>query len=211
MPIAALCEEPAFTDTEKAAAAVLVNVNLAWVATPGTAARTVKLPAVVLAISTGDVAMPLALVTAAIEPAASAPAPLAGSSKTTVMPATGFLFASVTSACSGLANSVFTCVFCPEPVETAMAAGTLVIVRLKEATPATPAADAVTLKLPGRWLAVKVGAVAMPTALVDTVADSLKTPDEPLGGAVKVTGTPASGLSQASVTRACNFVAKPRR
>ena len=67
---------------------------------------------------------------------------------------------------------------------------------------ATPAADAVTTKLPVVLFAVGTGDVAMPAALVLTVIEfvPLNVALAPLDGAVNVTGTPTAGLDKASVT-----------
>src|SRR5260221_8348372 len=56
-------------------------------------------------------------------------------------------------------------------------------------------------------LAVKAGAVAIPLALVITVALPPNVPDAPDTGAAKVTLAPAIGLLDASFTVACNAVA----
>src|SRR5258706_14507112 len=56
-------------------------------------------------------------------------------------------------------------------------------------------------------LAVKAGAVAIPLALVITVALPPNVPDAPDNGAAKVTLAPAIGLLDASLTVACSPVA----
>jgi hypothetical protein len=63
----------------------------------------------------------------------------------TVTPLTGLLPASVTVACSAVANAVLTVVLCGVPAVAVMLAGTAVLVRLKLAAVATPATLAVTV------------------------------------------------------------------
>src|SRR5947207_1090527 len=81
-------------------------------------------------------------------------------------------------------------------------AGPGLLVRLKLAGEPTPEAVALTLKLPAVVLAVKVGAVATPLALVETVGELAKVPEAPLAGAVNVTVTPDTGAKAASRTSA---------
>ena len=88
------------------------------------------------------------------------------------------------------------------PVVTVMLAGiAVVLVRLKLAA-VRLAAPAVTVKVPSVLLAVSVGAVAMPLALVLTVAvrEPLNAALAPLDGVVNVTLTPFTGLPLASFT-----------
>src|SRR6187549_1884918 len=84
-------------------------------------------------------------------------------------------------------------------------AGRATLVRAKVVLSAP--AVAVTLYEPAMPLAVKAGAVAMPLALVTTVALAANVPEAPVEGAVKVTLTPLSGLLPASATRTCMAVA----
>ena len=56
-------------------------------------------------------------------------------------------------------------------------------------------------------LAVNVGAVATPLALVPTLGDALNVPDAPLAGAANVTNTSVTPLPNASVTVAFSAVA----
>ena len=70
------------------------------------------------------------------------------------------------------------------------------LVNEKLAELVTPATLAVTVYDPNVLLAVKVGAVATPSALVAAVAEfplPAKVPLAPLAGAVKVTLTPLTG------------------
>jgi hypothetical protein len=79
-------------------------------------------------------------------------------------------------------------------------------VRLKVADVATPATDAVTLKLPGVPFATGIAVVASPltSVMAVVVADPPNVARAPVDGAVNVTVIPDSGLAAASVTFACN-------
>src|SRR5205807_2402329 len=102
-----------------------------------------------------------------------------------------------------------TTVFCPLPDATVIVAGApVVLVRLKLAGVATPLTVAITVYEPSVRLALKVGAVATPLVLVVTVAEEAKVPLAPLPGAAKVTEAPGTRLLNASLTVACNAVAK---
>ena len=97
-------------------AAVFVNVNDAG-GSPMTDAATPYVPTTLLAVGTGDVAMPDVLVVAVTEvaPPNLAPAPVDGAVKITGTPATGFDELSVTRACSALPNAVPTVALCGVP------------------------------------------------------------------------------------------------
>src|SRR5437764_3032749 len=88
--------------------ALFVRLNVAVGVTPATLAVTVKLPALPLAMSIGEVARPLVLVTAVAvsDPPKLAPAPLAGVVNVTGTPFSGLLPASMTVACRRLAKAV---------------------------------------------------------------------------------------------------------
>ena len=77
-----------------------------------------------LAVKTGAVATPCALVMAVFTPAAKAPlAPLAGAANVTVAPLTGLLEASFTVTCSCVPNAVLTVALCGVPAVAVMLAG----------------------------------------------------------------------------------------
>jgi hypothetical protein len=139
-------------------------------------------------------------------------APVAGAVNVTDAPTTGLLLASVTVACSGFVNAVPIRMFCGVPAVAAMfAGGRALLVRLKLTDPVTPAALAVTRYGPPVVpLAVK-GAEATPVLAVAIVIVAVPFENVPLApvlGAVNVTCMPLSGLLLASVTLACNAVAK---
>jgi len=101
---------------------------------------------VVLAVSAGAVAMPLALVltVAVSDPLNAALAPLDGVVKTTLAPLTGLPLASFTVAWSAVPNVLLTTADCGVPALAVMlAAGPAVLVKLKLAAVASPAALAV--------------------------------------------------------------------
>jgi hypothetical protein len=101
-----------------------------------------------LAVNAVAVATPLLLVVAvAVAELPNFPlAPLAGAVKVTTTPLTGLLPASLTVACSAVANAVLTVALCGVPAEAVMlAAVPAVFVRLKLAGVATPETLAVTL------------------------------------------------------------------
>ena len=96
----------------------------------------------------GAVAIPLALVTAvAVADPLNVPlAPVPGALKLTVTPLSGLLLASLTTACSAVANAVFTVALCGVPEFAATLAGsTALFVKLKLAGATTPEAVAVTV------------------------------------------------------------------
>src|SRR5260370_27375640 len=106
----------------------------------------VNAPARLLAVSLGEVAIPLALVVTAAGPPKAALAPVAGAVNVTVTPLSGVLLASFTVACSAAANAVFTVVLWGVPAVAEMLAGVGArLVRLKLAAVATPAVLAVTV------------------------------------------------------------------
>src|SRR5215472_6887326 len=72
-------------------------------------------------------------------------APLVGAVKVTLIPTTGLPFASVTFAWRGVVKATPTVADCGVPAVELMAAGTRVLVRLKEAGVATAGTLAVTL------------------------------------------------------------------
>src|SRR5207244_4141501 len=103
--------------------------------------------------------------------------------------------------CSDLANAAPpAAAFWPVPATALMVAGTAVLVKVNVAGLMTPPTTAVTLKLPLIWLAVKAGAVAIPSALVGTIGRALKLPAAPLGSAVKLIDEPLTGFPNASRT-----------
>lgn len=67
--------------------------------------------------------------------------------------------------------------------------GTVVFSKTKSAGSVIPVAVATTVKLPMSWLAVSIGAVAIPKAFVSTVARALNDPVAPKVGTANVTGT----------------------
>ena len=73
-----------------------------------------------------------------------------------------------------------------------------VFVKLRFTDP-TFAADTVTVKLPALPFAVNAGAVAIPDALLVTVAVPLNVPLAPIVGAANVTETPETGLPKLSL------------
>ena len=78
-----------------------------------------------MAVSAGAVAIPLVFVVAVAvaDPLKAALAPVAGAVKVTVTPLTGLLLASLTVACSGAENAVFTVALCGVPAVAEMLAG----------------------------------------------------------------------------------------
>lgn len=164
-----------------------------------------------LAVKTGAVAIPCALVVAVFTPPANVPlAPLAGAVNVTVTPLTGLFRESVTVACSCVANAVLTVALCGVPTVAAIfAAAPARFVSEKLAELATPETEAVTVYVPAVAFAVKTAAVATPSELVVAVfTPPAKAPLAPLVGAVKVTVTPLTGLFEASLTVAWNAVVK---
>jgi hypothetical protein len=91
-------------------------------------------------VKTTDVATPAALVVAVFTPPANDPlAPLPGAVKVTTTPLTGLLPASLTVACSVVANAVLTVVFCGvPPVAITAEAEPAVLVSAKLAAGAAP-------------------------------------------------------------------------
>src|SRR5262245_52510175 len=97
----------------------------------------------VLAVNVGAVATPPASVVTVAYPLNFPLAPLAGAANVTDTPEAGLPFASVTVACSAIANAVFTATLCGVPaVAVIMPGGPAVLVRLKLAGAATPLVDA---------------------------------------------------------------------
>src|SRR5437899_2155901 len=99
------------------ATAVFVRLKLAVDAKPLTLPTTVYAPAVVLAVSAGAVAWPLLFVTAVAvaDDPNIALAPVDGAVNVTVTPLTPFPEASVTVACSAVANDAPTEALCGVP------------------------------------------------------------------------------------------------
>ena len=146
--IEALCGVPALAVIAEAGPAVFVSEKAAAVATPETEAVTVYgPPAIVFAEYTAAVATPEAFVVPVLRPPANVPlAPLAGAVKVTVTPLTGLLKASLTVACNGVENAVFTVELCGVPATAVMAAtAPAMLVREKFAVAATPETLAVTV------------------------------------------------------------------
>ena len=81
-------------------------------ATFGVVAVAEKLPAVLFAVSTGDVAMPFAPVVTVGAPEKLPLGPVAGTLNVTGTPLTGLPTESVTKACNGAANTWDTIVIC---------------------------------------------------------------------------------------------------
>src|SRR5579864_2019801 len=146
--IVALCGVPAVAVIAAADPAVLVNAKLAGVATPDTDAATLYgPPAMLLAVNTAEVAIPLAFVTAVLTPPANVPlaSVCAGAVNVTVTPETGLLPESFTVACSAVVNAVPIAALCGVPaVAVIAAADPAVLVRAKFAALATPDTDAAT-------------------------------------------------------------------
>jgi hypothetical protein len=103
----------------------LVRLKLADADTPAALAVTRYAPGAPLAAGVGEVATPLALVTAVAvaPPPNSAEAPLAGAENVTLTPATGLLPESRTVACNAVAKLVLMSAICPAPALAAMDAG----------------------------------------------------------------------------------------
>ncbi len=138
-----LCGVPLTTAMLAAAPAVLVSAKVTPVPTPVTVAVTLYVPVTVFAVAVTCV-WPAALVTAAAEVEADAPDP--GAVNVTVAPGTVLPYWSFTTTRSGAPSAVPTVALCPEPLTTAMLAGTpAVLVSTKVAGVAMPATDAVTL------------------------------------------------------------------
>ena len=97
-----------------------------------------------MALKTGAVAIPLVLVTAVAvaDPLKLALAPETGAVKATVTPPSGLPPASLTMACSSVANALPTSALCGVPATTEMLAGVPPTL-LKEKMAAGPAAAAV--------------------------------------------------------------------
>jgi hypothetical protein len=189
---------------------MLVSVKLA--VTPFTPAVTKYEPAVLLAVNVGAVATPWALLVAVVvvNPPLKVPlAPLTGAANVTTAPLTRLLNASFTVTCSA-ANAVLTATLCGVPaVAVTPVTDPAWFVNAKLAV--TAFTLAVTEYKPAVLLAVNVGAVATPWALlvpVAVVCPPVNVPLAPLAGAVNVTSTPLTGLLPASVTVACSGTAK---
>jgi hypothetical protein len=99
-----------------------------------------------LAVKIADVAMPLELVVAVFTPPAKVPlAPVAGTSKVTSAPLSGFPLLSSTVTDSGAANAALTVALCGVPLVVAIdTTAPVMFLRLKLAAVATPASVAVT-------------------------------------------------------------------
>jgi hypothetical protein len=211
VPTATLCGVPAVAVTPVTEPAWFVNAKLA--VTPFTVAVTEYEPAVLLAVNVGAVATPCVVLVAVtvVSPPVNVPlAPLVGAVNVTTAPLTGLLPASVIVACSGVAKPVLMVAVCPAPVVAVMLAAAPVRF-VKENVVETPFTAAPTTYCPTLLLAVNVGAVATPWALLVAVAvvcPPVNVPLAPLVGAVNVTTAPLTGLLLASVTVACSGVAK---
>ena len=98
------------------AAATLVRVKLAGLATPPADAVTAYVPATAFAVRVWDRATPDASVTEVFPPPAKlTPGPLPGAVNVTVTPLTGLEAESSTVAESGRPNGVLTCAVCGVP------------------------------------------------------------------------------------------------
>ncbi len=101
-----------------------------------------------MAVRTGAVAIPLALVAAVAvsDPLKAALAPVAGAVNVTVTPLTGLLFTSFTVACSAVENTVVMPALCGVPAVAEMVDGDpAVLVSAKLAGVENPGAAAVTV------------------------------------------------------------------
>jgi hypothetical protein len=132
--------------------------------------------------------------------------PEAGAVKVTLTPESGLLPESSTTACSATGNAVCTAADCPLPADTAIEAGTPVLVSEKTTALVRAVALALTLNAPLVEFAVNTGAVATPFEFV--VTDTLeaapgKVPLAPWVGAVNFTETFGTGFEPASRTNTC--------
>lgn len=164
-----------------------------------------------MAVNAGAVAAPLAFVAAVAvaDPPKRALAPVLGAVKVTMTPLRRLFAASFTTTCSAVPNATLMFPLCGVPAVAAILAGAPArFVKLKLADVATPVVLAFTRKVPACPLAVSVGAVAIPLALVTAVAvaDPPNVPEAPVLGAVKVTVTPLMGALLAFSTVACSAV-----
>jgi hypothetical protein len=162
---------------------------------------------VVLAVKTGAVAMPCALVVAVLTfPAKVPPAPLAGALNVTVAPATVLPYASTTVAANCVAKAVFTVADCGVPAVAVIDAGApALLVSANPGLVVRAFATAVTVYLPAISLAVNTCEVATPAPLVIAVfPEQAKVPLAPLVGASNATNTPETGSPEASFTVATN-------
>jgi hypothetical protein len=144
----AICGVPPVAEIVAAAPARLVREKYAGVAAPVTLATTEKLPAWVLAVSIGAVAMPFASVIAVAAAAAPnlAVAPLTGAANVTVAPLTAFPPESLTMACNGIVNALPIAAACGVPPVALMLPGEpTVLLKLNVAGVPTPVTDAVTV------------------------------------------------------------------
>ena len=96
------CGVPADADRVDAGPAVFVSAKTAGVI-PGFAAVTLKLPAVVLAVNAGAVAIPDAFVVIVADPLNVPLAPVTGAVNVTITPLTGLPKESVTTTCRAVA------------------------------------------------------------------------------------------------------------
>ncbi len=116
---------------------MFVSRKSAGVATPATDARTVSEPAVAFAVYVGADAVPVVSVATAVlvtGPGNVPPAPDAGAVKVTLAPVMTLLFASRTSALSGVPNALLIVALCGVPLVAAIeAAGPGLTVKLPEA------------------------------------------------------------------------------
>ena len=155
-----------------------------------------------MALKTGEVATPDALVCTVAFPGNVPLAPEAGAVNVTLAPETRLPYASFTVATSGLLNALFTCALWPPPdVAVILAGEPAVFVRPKEVDRLFT--DAVTPYGPPAMVFAVKPVEATPEALVCTVAVVTfpgNVPLAPEAGAVKVTLAPETGLPLASVT-----------
>ena len=158
-------------------------------------AVSVLTPAVAPSVQLVSVATPFAFVTA-VAPVIDPP-PLV-TAKVTVMPATGLLFASRTTTLGGTATAVFTvaavlppfnesCVAAPAPPVTVMVSGEFV----------RPGLVAITVFAPAAVPSVQLPSDATPDPFEVALTPVMLPPPDPTAN---VTGTPATGLPDASRT-----------
>src|SRR5258708_5665047 len=157
------------------------------------------------------VATPCALVTAVFTPPANVPlAPLVGAVNVTVTPFTGLLDASLTVACSCVANAVLMVALWGVPAVAVMLDGVpAALATAKFAGEATPQTAAEPVEGPAtRPRSATNHEDAKPCALVTAVlTPPANVALAPLVGAVKVTVTPLTGPLKESFTVACSCVA----
>ena len=166
-------------------------------------------PTMLLAVKTGAVATPLALVVACAvaPPPANVPlAPVAGAVNVTTAPLTRFPPLSFTVAWKAVANALVMAAFCGVPaVAVMLAAGPDRIVKLNVAEVALPEVALTVNGPPTIAFAVRVGAVATPLELVVACAEIAPPENVPLAPfpaavTVNVTVAPLTRLPPLSFT-----------